>query len=199
MGDVLEKIAHREPHQRGQAESGQQPEFDFLHIGQKLTIPAGDAQNGGGDGHGSRRSRPTRRQRPRLTNTTEPKVKATATSLTQKKNKTAIAATASKPGYYTVVKGDNLTKIAHKFKTTPTRSLTANNLSDPKKLSIGEKLKIPSKEARSAKNAEPSDKPAQGQASTAPAAARSRRLMPDLRPAAGRHTTGQRHAIKPDP
>jgi LysM repeat protein len=53
------------------------------------------------------------------------------------------------------VKGDTLTKIAHKFKTTPTALMTANNITDAAKLSIGKKLKIPAKEARSAKNTEP--------------------------------------------
>lgn len=56
---------------------------------------------------------------------------------------------------YTVVKGDTLIKIARKFKTTPTAIMTANNISDPSKLSIGKKLKIPSKEARSAANSAP--------------------------------------------
>ena len=53
---------------------------------------------------------------------------------------------------YTVVKGDTLTKIAHKFKTTPRRDHRGNNITDPTKLTVGKKLKIPSKETRSAKN-----------------------------------------------
>ena len=56
---------------------------------------------------------------------------------------------------YTVVKGDTLIKITHKFKTTPTALMAANNISDPSKLSIGKKLKIPSKEARSAATSAP--------------------------------------------
>ena len=73
---------------------------------------------------------------------------------------------------YTVVKGDTLVKIAHKFKTTPGALMAANNITDPAKLSIGKKLKIPAKETRSAKNTAPTAEPAQVQAkSTAPAPA----------------------------
>ena len=56
---------------------------------------------------------------------------------------------------YTIVKGDTLSKIAHKFKTTSAALMSANNITDPTKLGIGKKLKIPSKEARSAKISEP--------------------------------------------
>jgi LysM repeat protein len=54
-----------------------------------------------------------------------------------------------------VVKGDTLTKIAHKFKTTSKALMAANNITDPTKLSIGKKLVIPSREARSATTATP--------------------------------------------
>jgi LysM repeat protein len=53
------------------------------------------------------------------------------------------------------MKGDTLTKIAHKFKTTPTAIMTANNITDAARLSIGKKLKIPSQESRSATNTAP--------------------------------------------
>jgi LysM repeat protein len=67
---------------------------------------------------------------------------------------------------YTVVKGDTLTKIARKFKTTPTALMTENNITDPTKLSIGKKLKIPSEDSRSARNSAPasSTQPSQVQA-----------------------------------
>lgn len=54
----------------------------------------------------------------------------------------------SSAAMYTVVKGDTLAKIARHFKTTPKAIMTANNLSDPRKLAIGAKLKIPVQEAR---------------------------------------------------
>jgi len=44
---------------------------------------------------------------------------------------------------YTVVKGDNPYKIAKKFKITPDELMKANGISDPKKIQIGQILKIP--------------------------------------------------------
>jgi LysM repeat protein len=66
---------------------------------------------------------------------------------------------------YTVVKGDTLIKIAHKFKTTANALMAENSISDPTKLAIGKKLKIPSEESRSARNSAPSStQPSQVQA-----------------------------------
>jgi len=56
-----------------------------------------------------------------------------------------VAASAS--SLYTVSKGDTLTKIAKQFKTTPSAIMSANNMTDPRKLSIGAKLKIPGQQA----------------------------------------------------
>ena len=50
---------------------------------------------------------------------------------------------------YTVVKGDNPYKIAKKFKITPEELMKANNITDPKKIQIGQKLKIPAFHKRS--------------------------------------------------
>jgi len=44
---------------------------------------------------------------------------------------------------YTVVKGDSPYKIAKKFRITPDELMKANGISDPKKIQIGQKLKIP--------------------------------------------------------
>ena len=44
---------------------------------------------------------------------------------------------------YTVVKGDSPYKIAKKFKITPEQLIKANGITDPKKIQIGQKLKIP--------------------------------------------------------
>jgi LysM repeat protein len=51
--------------------------------------------------------------------------------------------------FYTVTKGDTLKYLARKFNVTTEALKDANNLSSTK-LTVGEKLKIPSKEARSA-------------------------------------------------
>ncbi len=61
-----------------------------------------------------------------------------------------------------MVKGDTLIKIAHKFKTTPTAIMAANSITDPAKLTIGKKLKIPSQESRSARNSVPNPATAAG-------------------------------------
>ena len=50
---------------------------------------------------------------------------------------------------YTVVKGDNPYKIAKKFKITPEELMKANNITDPKKIQIGQKLKIPASHKKS--------------------------------------------------
>jgi len=69
---------------------------------------------------------------------------------------------------YTVVKGDTLIKIAHRFKTTASAIMTENNITDPTKLAIGKKLRIPSRESRSAGNSVPSStQPSQVQAKPA--------------------------------
>ena len=44
---------------------------------------------------------------------------------------------------YTVVKGDSPYKIAKKFKVSPDELIKANGITDPKKIQIGQKLKIP--------------------------------------------------------
>lgn len=44
---------------------------------------------------------------------------------------------------YTVVKGDSPYKIAKKFKITPDELMKANGITDPKKIQIGQQLKIP--------------------------------------------------------
>jgi len=44
---------------------------------------------------------------------------------------------------YTIVKGDNPYKLAKKFHITPEELMKANGITDPKKIQIGQKLKIP--------------------------------------------------------
>ena len=49
---------------------------------------------------------------------------------------------------YTVVKGDNPYKIAKKFKVTPDELMKVNGITDPKKIQIGQKLKIPASQKK---------------------------------------------------
>ena len=46
------------------------------------------------------------------------------------------------PEYYTVQKGDTLTKIAKKFKTTVDWLVEVNNIKDPNKIYAGQKLRV---------------------------------------------------------
>lgn len=45
--------------------------------------------------------------------------------------------------FHTVAKGDFLGKIATKYKVSSKEIMTANNLKDPNKIFLGQKLKIP--------------------------------------------------------
>ena len=54
-------------------------------------------------------------------------------------------------GMYTVVKGDNLTKIAKKYGTTVANLVSLNNISDANKIYVGQKIKV-SGEATTAAN-----------------------------------------------
>jgi len=52
---------------------------------------------------------------------------------------------------YTVVKGDNPWKIAKKFKISQDELMKANGITDPKKIQIGQQLKIPAPAAKVSK------------------------------------------------
>jgi LysM repeat protein len=54
-----------------------------------------------------------------------------------------VAPTSTTPGFYTVKKGDTPTSIAHKFGVTIQDLLKANKITDPKKLQLGQTLKVP--------------------------------------------------------
>nr|WP_324604765.1 peptidoglycan-binding protein [Streptomyces sp. NRRL F-5135] len=50
---------------------------------------------------------------------------------------------ASSSGTYTVKKGDTLSTIASRYKTTVAKLVALNGLKDPNKLAVGQKLKVP--------------------------------------------------------
>jgi LysM repeat protein len=54
---------------------------------------------------------------------------------------------------YTVAKGDNPYKIAKKFKIKPDDLMKVNNITDPKKIQIGQKLKIPASAKKASQKA----------------------------------------------
>lgn len=47
--------------------------------------------------------------------------------------------------FYTIQRGDNPASIARKFKVTATELLRVNNIDDPKKLQVGQRILIPTK------------------------------------------------------
>jgi LysM repeat protein len=119
---------------------------NVLHTGQKLIIPSGKTD--AAETANIPASTPAQAVNTSLTGTdmSEPTAVPAAT--------TSLAETPH-AHVYTVVKGDTLVKIAHRFKTTTTALMEENNISDPTKLAIGKKLKIPSRESRSARNVTP--------------------------------------------
>jgi LysM repeat protein len=116
---------------------------DVLHTGQKLVIPS------------EKTAVAETTTAPASTAATAVNASLTGSELSEPTATPAPAASLAESPHshtYTVLKGDTLSKIAHKFKTTPRAIMAENGISDPTKLTIGKKLKIPSKETRSAKN-----------------------------------------------
>jgi peptidoglycan endopeptidase LytF len=99
-----------------------------LQVGEKLTIPA-------------------KEETPATVDASigaAPQAPATApVSTTNAPATTAADAVTANMTDYTVVKGDNPYKIARKFKISTVELMKANNITDPKKIQIGQKLKIP--------------------------------------------------------
>jgi len=105
---------------------------DTLHAGQKLIIPS---------------STGVLAETPAATTATHTSVSPMLA------NSVTSTVTPSTPHHhtYTIVKGDTLSKIAHKFKTTTSALIAANDIADPAKLTVGKKLRIPSSETHVAK------------------------------------------------
>ena len=171
-GDSLAKIARQNHTSVAKLKAANSLTSDMLHIGQKMVIPAKTQV--------AATAAPAANLDATATTTilgdspTAPSMNVPA-SVVKTPAATTVATAPMATGHghtYTVMKGDTLTKIAHKFKTTPTAIMTANNITDAAKLSIGKKLKIPGQEARSATNNEPvAPAAAQSQPTQAPAKA----------------------------
>ena len=63
----------------------------------------------------------------------------------QPAGRTAAGAGGENGKFYTIQRGDNPASIAKKFKITASELLRVNNIDDPKKLQVGQRLLIPSK------------------------------------------------------
>jgi LysM repeat protein len=133
--DSYKKIAHAHNISVAQLKAANHIKGDTLHTGQKLVIPSA----------GTLAAAPA-------TTTTSTHLDATPVQpMLANSVSSTITPSASHHHTYTVVKGDTLVRIAHKFKTTPAALMEANDITDPTKLAIGKKLKIPSQESRSAR------------------------------------------------
>jgi LysM repeat protein len=154
--DSYKKIAHRHHITVAQLKEANHINNDVLHTGQKLRIPSEKRELA------ERASTSTLDAAPIVNESTAPMT----TGLTS--TSTTITTTGTHHHLYTVVKGDTLTKIAHRYKTTASAIMAENGITDPTKLAIGKKLRIPSfEETRSARNSVPaSTTPGQVQAKT---------------------------------
>jgi len=156
--DSYKKIAHAHHITVAQLKEANHIKTDVLHTGQKLVIPSGStlvAENAPASAT------------PLDSTPTGPILSESAAPMTTSLSSTTSTAaiTGLHHHLYTVVKGDTLIKIAHRFKTTAAAIMTENSITDPTKLAIGKKLKIPSEESRSARNGAPaSTQPGQVQA-----------------------------------
>jgi LysM repeat protein len=140
--DSYKKIAKAHHITVAQLKEANHIKGDTLHTGQKLTIPS----------NGSIVATTTSAT-PTETNPTRTVLRESSSSTDSlSASPTSEASAGLHHHMYTVAKGDTLAKIAHRFKTTPLAIMEVNDIADPAKLTIGKKLKIPSKESRSAKN-----------------------------------------------
>jgi len=147
-GDTLARIARLHHTSVLKLKAANSLTSDVLRIGQKMVIPGATSTAATAMATTDTTSLVDSPSAP----TTAPVAAAPAAPMITPK-----VATLNGHHLYTVVKGDTLTKIARKFKTTPKAIMTANSIADPAKLSIGKKLRIPSPESRSATNVAPAE------------------------------------------
>jgi LysM repeat protein len=172
-GDSLARIAHRHHVALVQLKTANSLASDKLKIGQKLVIPNRAEKVAAAD-ITAPAATPEMTSIETSTNTSTDVSEGAATSAA-----TPVATTTTKPAHahktsssahhlYTVVKGDTLIKIARRFRTTPSAIMTANNITNASRLSIGKKLHIPSGESRSAAaSSAPAEAPAEQEAKPA--------------------------------
>jgi LysM repeat protein len=171
-GDSLVRIAHQNHTSVAKLKAANNLTSDMLHIGQKMIIPARTQVATTATGADISGTTTILSDSPATPSMNVPASTTAAPTAGAVPHPAAPKMAAVAHGHtYTVVKGDTLTRIAHKFKTTPTAIMTANNLTDAAKLSIGKKLKIPTLESRSATNLTPEPAPTPQPPAPAPARA----------------------------
>jgi LysM repeat protein len=143
MHDTLAKIAYRFHTTVAKLKLANGLRGQLLHVGEHLIIPG-----------------KTEVAAAPATETTGPTNLSGTPATTPDKTATTSAHIPLSHHTYTVIKGDTLIKIAHKFRTTAKALMEANNITDPTKLSIGKKLRIPSREAQTTTTSTPTHTPA---------------------------------------
>jgi LysM repeat protein len=164
-GDSLAKIAHRHHIALAKLRTANSLASDNLHIGQKLVIP-NRAEPAAATTSVADTATPAETDTAVTTPSTKTAPLSTAPMAQPVESidnvGTPSVASSSTPRHthhaathhlYTVVKGDTLTKIARRYHTTTSAIIAANNISNASRLSIGEKLHIPSHESRAAATA----------------------------------------------
>jgi LysM repeat protein len=146
--DSYKKIAHRHHITVAQLKEANHIHGDVLHTGQKLFIPSSGNLVADNSPTAVLASTPSTLS-----------YSGSAAPMTTGLTSTSVAAAGLHHHLYTVVKGDTLTKIAHRFRTTTSAIMAENGITHPTKLTIGKKLRIPSEESRSARNNVPASTP----------------------------------------
>ncbi len=146
--DSLARIAHQHHITVAKLRAANGLKNDMLRIGQKLTIPAKTlVASASTTAPAASAITPEGNTTILGDSTPAPTPKAMAST---PHDQAIVSAPSGGRHTYTVMKGDTLTKIARKFRTTPNAIMAVNNISDARKMKIGQKLKIPSQEPRSA-------------------------------------------------
>jgi len=133
-GDTLHKIARQHGVSVTAILQANGLNSDMLKIGQKLQIPGASAKAAPAAQVASSAPAPVK-----------PQAQAPA------------AQAQGSEKVYVVVKGDTLVKIARKYGTTAENLMQANNISDPSRLGIGQKLILPSQSSVSGDKSKKSD------------------------------------------
>jgi LysM repeat protein len=151
--DSYKKIAHAHHITVAQLKEANHISGNVLHTGQKLFIPSEKSE--------------VAESTSAATSTLSSAPTTTVSSITTAPMTTGLTSTTTTEPMvehhhtYTVVKGDTLSKIAHKFHLTTSTLMAANDSVDARKLRIGQKLHIPSQGPRSANIAAPAPAVAQ--------------------------------------
>jgi LysM repeat protein len=139
--DSLARIAHHYHITLAKLRAANDLKSDRLKIGQKLIIPAKSELA---------TSAPAASGPDTTLLGDSPSMPAAKSVASSTHDKSMMMASGGGHHTYTVVKGDTLTRIAHKFHTSTSAIMALNGAIDARKLRIGQKLRIPSQESRSA-------------------------------------------------